>query len=249
MLITHDFVMLNYPKTGTTFTRAVLKQLYGDAIEEILGRNPMNPHSVPDSPHLAVSQIPARYADLPIVSIHRNVFDRYVSLWQFKWYTHDHPSVQEAARALYPSFPDLSLEQYLGMANRVQKARLLASLGFEPTDRIGFQSVQFIVFYARDPKTCLRDAIANPDLDLRRYVPEIHFLRQSMLRQDLTAFLASTPVGPAATDVIRTFPELNVTRTGEDAGWRHFWSDALMAEYTAKEAPVLNFTRQLGLDD
>ena len=97
MLITKDFVMLNFPKTGTTFTRAVLKQLYGDRIEEILGRNPMNPHSVPDSPHLAVSQIPQRYAKLPIVSIYRNLFDRYVSLWQFRWYLHAHPSIQDAA--------------------------------------------------------------------------------------------------------------------------------------------------------
>jgi len=249
MLITNDFVMLNFPKTGTTFTRAVLKQIYGDTIEEILGRNPMNPHSVPDSPHLAVSQIPERCAGLPIVSIYRNLFDRYVSLWRFRWYLHAHPSIQDAARQLYPNYPELSLEQYLGMADRVQKTALLRSLGFEPTDRIGFQSVQFIVFYARDPLACLREAIDHPDIDLRLHMPAVRFLRQSRLRQDLTDVLGSTPVASTATKVIADFPELNVSRTGEQAEWRPFWTEELLAEYTAKEAPVLNLARHLDLDD
>lgn len=250
MLITDDFVMLNFPKTGSTFTRKVIKDLYGEGgTAEIFGVNPLNPDSVINSPHLSWSQIPSKYSSLPVVSIYRNIFDRYVSQYTFGWWRdHCSPEVKILAKSISPKFPEISFAEYIEVIERVIKPRIFALMGLPNTEKIGLQTLEFIIFYAKNPLHCLESAIANPLIDLRGYLPEIRFLRQSRLRLDLKEYLSYTPIARLAEEYIESAPDLNVSRPSSLVSWRQYWDDDRLNTCMMREQILLRHIGKLGLD-
>jgi hypothetical protein len=249
MLITNDFVILNYPKTGTTFTRTVLKQLYGDDAREVFGFNPMNPDSVAKSPHLSYSQIPVDYLALPVVSIYRNIFDRYVSQYTFNWWRdHSSSEFKLGAALIFPRFPDLSFFDYLEVLENVEKPRILNNIGLPTTIDVGFQTLQFVIFYAKNPKKCLKAIISNPCIDLKDFMPDIKFLRQEKLRDDLVNFLANTRVADQSRELIAKIPNVNVSRNDMQFDWKNYWPDELLCEYKKREHILISYLLALGIE-
>ena len=99
MILTKDFVVINYPKTGSTYLRACVKALYKEktTINSIFNRHNVfeelmlpkiygNVSKSYKDQHGVVRQIPEVYKSLPIVTVTRHPLDRIVSSYHFAWW-------------------------------------------------------------------------------------------------------------------------------------------------------------------
>lgn len=82
MLVTDSFVMLNYPKTGSSFARKVIKDLYARQPKSWFRRRWCKELILPnirtcgaDDQHGCYSQIPPQYRNREVMSIVRNPFE------------------------------------------------------------------------------------------------------------------------------------------------------------------------------
>jgi hypothetical protein len=235
MLITDDFVLLNYPKTGTTFTRKIVKTIYKDKCEECL--LPIISGRI--SPHGLYSQIPLKHKGKKVVSITRNPFDRYVSVYFFRWYAHSPPESPDKLRSFYPDFPELSFAEFLDMTAGFSKRNILKAYGISANTDFGFETVKFLEFYSYDPKSGLNELIQGKS-DPFVKLPEIHFLRQEFLRQDLIGFLSTYHGEQYVKKIINWAEDENVTPLRKEKDWRELWTFDLLESYRKKEAPLLN---------
>lgn len=233
MIITDDFVMINFPKTGSSFARAAIKKLYsrrcsiGRKVLSSIGLcNPgyielMLPninnsthkfrHRHAKGQHGHVSQIPEKYRDRPVVSIVRNPFSRYISGYQFKWWEKYPPQSDDVIFDKYPHFPNLSFEEFYNMKHEFGRENRLR--GIEPKIELGIYSIQFIQFYCRHPAEVLNkidDNYIEKEL-FREDMGNIKFLRQENLREDLKAFLLDMGVSSEEITFLDFMEKMNVT--------------------------------------
>lgn len=213
MLITDDFVYIHMPKTGGTFVTEVINRLHTTRAErwlsaylpgKILKRIPnrilarMKKNLINENKHGVCREIPESYRDRPILATVRNPYDRWVSQYEFKWWMrypppwwNEYPRDLKEIQRMYPHFPDLSFEEYLGMWNFIV-SKELKSLGIDGDEGFGVQTWQFVEFFFKDPQAILpmldEDYIAS-----QRYKSDmfdkICFIKTGQLNQELYDFL------------------------------------------------------------
>jgi len=196
LLITEDFVLLNFPKTGSSFTREAIKRCYRQSDsrarrtlenigilkpqvkELILPKIDEIHHSEVRDQHGTWRQIPPKFRGRRIVSITREPVSRYLSAYRFGWWKQFPPGDLGEIMLRYPAFPDLSFQQYYEMTNDFALPNRLK--GITPKIDLGVHTVQFIQFFFRDPEKTLRE-IDHDYIDNKRYLgdmADIHLLEQ-----------------------------------------------------------------------
>lgn len=227
MLITDRFVMLNFPKTGSSFARSVLKELHAPTglrrllskflrldtglREELVVPYRFKParHSYP-SQHGVYTQIPLAHRDKTIMSIMRDPLDRLISAYEFKhWarYQHGH---EDRIRARFPSFPDLSFEDFIDFSYSFTGSDV-------PPDgmraEVGPLTVKFVRFFARDPLRTMHSLYDGFDLAVARdeHFPTLRLLHMENLREELTAFLLEMGYAAERLAFINDKPRVNTT--------------------------------------
>jgi hypothetical protein len=208
MLTTDQFVMINFPKTGSTFARTALLRAHqrgriGRVLERfgVLRPEVQEHWMVPFfftstqeaaagkvAQHGTFHQIPAAHRLKPVFTVVRDPVQRVISAYEFRsWERNPFPDVARI-KAEFPSFPDLSFENFLRMG-RTFNRRYAQPEGMQV--EIGGLTTQFIRFYARDPlKTILalrEDTDWTKEYD--RHFPEIRFLHTERLNRELYDFL------------------------------------------------------------
>ena len=233
MLITDQFVMLNLPKTGSTFARTVVKELH----ENRLSRRPLlirllqrlhvmeypvcrdlllpniklkGVSAEPDQ-HGTYSQIPYEYQDLPVISVVRNPYSRFMSGYEFRWWE-AHPPINRLLLAEhFPNFPDLSVDDIV----RLNELDVVHSRlgGKKPNAEVGIQTIQFIQMFFKNPDMALEN-LTDDYLDsdeVMSDIAEITFLRQEHLNEDLAAFLSRVGYSEEEVNYVRSRERVNVT--------------------------------------
>ena len=216
MLITPDFVLLNMPKTGSTFARTVLKAIHiaraqqrnaASELIELILPSPTAPGRPADQ-HGTYRQIPPTHAHKPTVSIARNLYDKFLSTYRFGFWAL-HPVLPiNALRARFPQFPHLSLDEYVEM-NLMSGTRKVPN-----NDRllIGNQTIQFIRMYCRDPEAVIAALSLDDEKSLKLILSNmgnIRFLRCGKINDDLADYLAQFRYSPAEVDLCRHHPPVN----------------------------------------
>lgn len=252
MIITERFVMLNFPKTGSSFARQVIKQAHfhhpprlrqrlawrlgapqrmlKDVLMTPVHFNPVYNERARPVAHGAWSQIPEGHRHKAILTVVREPMARLVSLYEFRAWVDDPRPGPDEVRALYPHFPGLSFEEYF---------HLQYGAGYEaaapPGMRIttGPLTLQFIRMYARDP---LRTALALHDgIDLRRcwreHFPRITFLRTERLTEQLPRWLMDQGYTRASLGFVRSKDHVN--RTGRSR--QHYFTPEMAEELRYRE--------------
>lgn len=230
MIITKDFVMLNFPKTGSSFTREAIKQIYFDRnskIRKFLEKNHVCSPSVKEllvpkidekinynirDQHGTLRQIPIPYRNRLIASVTRSPISRYKSTYYFKWWQQHPPGDIQTIYKGYPHFPELSFSEYyelihfFGRKNRLQR--------IVPKIDLGLHTIQFIQFYFYKPQ----DVLSKID---DKYIEENHFLKdmgdikflhQENLRQELKEFLLSVGIEKEYVQTLDIMKKVNVTK-------------------------------------
>lgn len=246
MIVTDRFVMLNFPKTGSSFARDVLRKVhqYDTWGNRLLRRLPFASPSMVElylpkidrrfpeglrDQHGTYRQIPPSHMHKPVISITRNPFDRYVSAYLFGWWRKVPHAPEAELREKYPRYPDLSFPEFYDMVNHFGKVNLLGDL--DPKIDLGYHSIQFIQFYFPDPAETLK-RIDNTYMKQRRCLgdmADITFLHQENLATELYNFLLSLGYPEASIDFIRHAKRVNVTpRHAHSLRWQGFYSEELI---------------------
>ena len=229
MLITENFVVLNFPKTGSSFVRNVVKSLYQRRIDKRpLGKMlsalkiinpgyvelfPPNPaHAGNKDQHAAYSQIPTQFKHRPIVSAIRSPYQRFESLYRYKWWA-KYPGLDlQILRRNFPQFPDLSIDDFV-LFRELTTRQLKMKYGIPDDIVIGDQTIKFINMFFTNPQKVLSqlDTLYMSSDSHIRDIANVEFLRQENLNNELADFLARSGFTDAEVEFARAHRKINVT--------------------------------------
>ena len=234
MFITKDLLMLNFPKTGSSFAREVLRRVYAKqdtAFEKLLVKLRLRKPSVIDlllpkvdsgiganviDQHGTVRQIPSMYQDRPIVTITRNPLSRYVSTYLFRSWVKFPPADVQTIKKRYPNYPDLSFSEFYEMMHMYEIATSLN--GIKLKIELGVLTIQFIRFYFKNPEAVIKN-IDLHYIENKEYMndlSEIHFIKQENLTLDLKEFLLSVGIKKDELSFMDSMDKINVSKQKED---------------------------------
>jgi hypothetical protein len=256
MILTEQFVLLNFPRTGSTFARAAVKKLYerrnGPSPRQAPSARPGNPTAIRElllpidrtisafrtkrhSQHGSFGQIPPTDQGKPVVSVIRNPFDLIVSHFEHGFWKENPIADEKALRARFGSYPDLDFDEYLAMAEEFGLPDVLKGRRIDAD--VGPQTIHFIRFFFRDPDAVL-DRLTDEYIDRREFVgelPEIRFLHTENLRRELRDFLVSVGFLPEETEFIESLPRKNVAASRRNRPWAEYYDDERMRAIRRKE--------------
>lgn len=216
MLITDDFIMLNIPKTASTFARKVIKQVYRgenegkvtkgfrklglelSSVKEILLPDVRISYYNKVDQHGIVDQIPKKYlnSEREIISIIRNPFSAWVSRYTYEsWKKHPNPDWKEIKEKRFPNYPNLTFHEYIEFTD-FNKKYSIGDINLRKGVELGGLSIQFIQMFCKNHK----EALKNIDYDFlesgfyEEYFPKITFLKTENINEELYTFLSSIGV-------------------------------------------------------
>jgi hypothetical protein len=234
MILTPDFVYIHHPKTGGTFVTHVLSRLYGDRQMDV-------------EKHATCNDIPEEHRGKPIISAFRNPYDRYVSQYRFAWWKL-HPDQycgEEAMRALYPHYPDLSFAEFVHLANalfvncHMGRPTGFVNRNFPPGRGPGWQTEQFVRFYFREPREVFARLDEN-SLDsgaFRKDMYDVRFLPVERLNQSLYELLLGLGHSPEEIAFVRSAEKVFPVEGGRDLEdrWQDYYTPEIRDSVRTRE--------------
>ena len=268
MLVTSKFVLLNVPKSGSSFVREVIKAIYAGRSRkgpQFLGWTgfqkliPPNRRTSPDlslkelilpnirlkgrpsDQHGTYSQVPREYRHLPVISVVRNPYEKLVSDFEFRWWS-KYPPLPDLQRT-FPAFPEISFDEFLQLSDLIATYKM----GGRNPLQIGNLTVEFVQFFFPDPKSVLNkisdDYICSSDFI--KDMPCLWLLRQECLRDDLEATLSGFGFSEEELEICRRHPRVNetVARADDRAA---YWTAPRVSRFNHRERFLLLMLQQLG---
>ena len=231
MIICDQFIVINFPKTGSSFVREVMKNIHLQRVKknffykvffkfglikssyrELLLPNIRNSSmEMLADQHGTVSQIPIEYSDRKIISVIRNPYERFLSLFEFRWWAKYPPIERSLIDRHFPKFPNLSIDDYVKLCELTAHFRLN---GNNPLN-IGIQTIQFIQFFFKKPEFILKNMsidYLNSATLFKSDIADIIFLRQENLRYELSEFIINHGYTKKEAVTILNYPNVNKTK-------------------------------------
>ena len=270
MVITDQFVLLAFPKTGTSYTTAALRNVHarrgwrgwlwplswqkrdfprpGYREHRVLLPAAPPSNKARQSRHGTWRDIPEADRHKQLVSVTRDPFSRYTSayLFQTRMRKHMRPvAAPEVLRAAYPNYPDLSFSEYYDMLHRLEVPAALGNI--KPAMDLGSQTVSFIRFYFRDPEAAL-GRISPAYIEDKAYLQDmadIRFLHQESLREEFTQFLHEMGYSERECAMVARLGQKNVSRRGDsESSLGHFYDEALYEQVMQRDALLFDLFPQ-----
>lgn len=252
MLVTNDFVFVHMPKTGGTFVRSVLNKVY--------------PKALHFSKHGTCAEVPEEYRHLPLLSIVRNPFDRYVSQYHYGWWK-QHFRQYDLNQSMHPFDPDaISFEEFLYIANTYFKGHFIyvpdpenpgeylsMENGYRDSpwldNALGWHTEQYVHFFFDQPRTVF-STMTESSLKNRQFMESsyvVHFLHTETLNEDLFQFLIDMGHRSDDIDFIletrKIRPEGGNPRSQKD-DWRRYYNKRMLDLVSAKERLIFSLHPQ-----
>ena len=232
MIIAPKFVLINFPKTGTTFVRTALNAVHGVNnsrlhrvlrklnIEKPIARELLLPKLYGDydasckDQHGVYRQIPKPKKYKKIVTIIRNPLARYMSSYVFGWWKQHPPFPLEQVKLDFPDFPNLSFLDFYRLLNHplVNEDKINIS----GARQYGNYTRMFLVFYSENPEDAVKNLLKGKTL--MSVIPKITFLHQESLRDELYGFLKTVGYSELEAQRVYSIEDQNVgSATEKDA--------------------------------
>lgn len=229
MFITKKFVVLNFPKTGSTFIRSVLRDLHQPGplraaliktglakagFEDVRGpRFSLHENDpVKTTQHLVYAQIPEKHRSKAILSVVRNPLRSLISAYEFRDWARYPAASLEQIKEDYPHFPELDFREFVAYRDKFMMPRFLGNIDLKID--IGSATAQFIRFHAKSPRAYLEQLGEDSDLreDWSEHFPQIHFIHTETLGSDLHQFLLQQGYPERSLDFIKKRAPINTTK-------------------------------------
>jgi hypothetical protein len=243
MILTNKFVVLNFPRTGSTFLRSGLRRAHApwwDAwgffnaaprsssgfqelklpIDRTFKAERLGRHSQ----HGRWEQIPPSHRHLPVVSIIRHPLDRTVSSYLHTDWWQAPPADIDTLSHRFPTWPHLSFTEYLSFEDEFCLPDVLK--GIQPKVEMGCHTAHFLRFFSRDPDSLLA-GLTDERIQsgaVAADLPPIHWLRHDHLTDDLATFLSAMGYPKRAIELARNHPRLNVSEARRNQSWREYFT-------------------------
>lgn len=230
MIITDKFILLNSPKTGSTFARKVIKTLYKRRVNNNFFRKikikanlaslgyeellvPHHSRIGHNTQHGAFFQIPEKDKEKNIVSVIRNPYERFESQFHFKWWANHSGLEKKVLKRHFPKFPNISIDEYIKLRELIKEQNKLRFKIPEEIE-IGNQTIQFIYMFFKNPYTVFQnlDTSYMQGEDFIKDMANITFLRQENLNEDLANFLAINGFHEKELEFVKNHKKINVTK-------------------------------------
>ena len=244
MIRAKSFVFLNFPKTGSTWLRTVIKNSAVNWTKSRFGLMPfalsswlyailspncllyeeiLTPHWLHDgknqhSTRSRMEEILPVSEKKVIVGIWRDVESRFLSLYNYRWWA-KHPEktfVDVDGVKAFKTFPDLSLEEFHELMTEFDEGR---GLIFHPElPSLGYQSKALIHFYASIDFKSQMSSIQDGTTFLEEFIKdigEICFFNQKTLRDDFVSFARVQRLPKNMVLTALDLPKKNVSSTSE----------------------------------
>ena len=254
MIITDKFVFIHLPKTGGTFTQTAIRMIYKNkrhsisgSIKSLIGKEYCRRHHTsekiahleePWGQHGGANQIPEKYINHRKISIIRNPYDWYSSVYGFEWWRKNPKIHQELSFESYKSYPNISIEELIKTQNLLVEKHG-EKLGIDLSS-IGYLTWRFINTFFKNPEKSLLN-LSTYKNDIRRkdwvsHMHDIEFISQENLNSELYQLL--TKIGYKNIDFIleldMILPEDKGRNEGPD-GWMSTINDTLKNEIRNKD--------------
>lgn len=221
MIITESFVFLNYPKTGSTFVRRTLKELYSRKTRWFppRRRRRLETFNAPNlrvaggdrlgkpNPHGAYWQIPESAGNLPVYSVFRDPVRRVVSAYHYADWKKEVAFLDDPAaiRSRYPGFPELDLTGYLEYTKEFSPLKLVVG-----PEEFGPWAASFVHFFLKDSHEAAKADLNFPGFDaLKRAMGTVRFLNNENLNEELAEMLLHHGFSKGEVAFIRTKEKVN----------------------------------------
>jgi len=255
VLLTERFVLLNYPRTGSTFARSALRALYrrregpwGHALVRLglaqascrelllpIERTATARREGRRSQHGALSQIPPSERGKLVVSIARHPLDQVVSAYEHGFWRAHPPGDEQVIRRRFPRFPELSFSQYLELTSEFDRTNVLQGVPLQAD--VGPCTLHFVRFFAVDPDAALArlsaESISSGEFLAR--LPPVRFLHTEHLAEELAAFLGELGFEAAETAFLRSLPRVNVAARRRGRPWSEYFTPEQERDFRWRE--------------
>lgn len=261
MFITEDFVLLNLPKSASTFSRTVLKKVYKNRSlnrhghyakwvdrflpsKGYLDLKLFSSPNHPDSQHLGYSELPDEFKDRPVISTVRNPYSRYVSQYHYRGWANKPWHLDKTTKERWPNFPDLAFSEMYAL----RKEWLAMKLDISPEQlNYGQYTHRFVRMYAKDPKVTWRQLIDGESFEkIAAGMAGIRFIRQEHLRDDWASVLKEFNVPEEEIEVI--YNHENVNQSSVKKTEKHKLSDEEKDQIRKDDWFVFDFLKSKGID-
>ncbi len=261
MLVTKNFIILNLPKTGSTFVREVVNLIYRDRIskrilfkleEKFFGPlcYELNmPHLIYDNytdQHGAYFQIPKNLLNRKIVSVIRSPYSRFFSQYKYGWWKNNFVLDKDILNEKFPSFPDLSIDEYIHM--RILETNKLKMTYKIPKDlNIGDMTIQFIYMFFKNPPKIFSKLNEDYFLsnEFKNDIANIEFLNNENLNFELADFLSKQGFSKVECEFARNYKKVNESVMYDTTG--NPLSDYAINYIKEKESFMIRILSELGI--
>jgi hypothetical protein len=268
MIISDDFVFIVYPKTASAFTREafdeihnkpfyikwfnrIFKAFYYPSKYQRIRVPKLEVHNRKGQPteHGLYLQVNEEDQKKRVFTICRSPFDRLVSLYTFKdWLRTDELLIDPYTKSKYPNYPELSFDQYVDALYKLNP--LIQDAKFNLKEDIGPLTVQFILFYFKEPLKVLNEKLSDDYIYQNKFIedmPEIFFAKMSNLEEDVITFLKEIGYLEDQVKFIRAKKQTNKSRP-DSKSKDDYYSQETLDFVNHKERYLLHFCKILNLD-
>lgn len=247
MLITPEFVFINNPRTGTTYSRQAIRAAYPpkageEVVQELILPKKRGWKSTSSDHHGTYEQIPLAFSHLPVASAVRNPFTLAVSSYELGIWRSRAPTENSVLRR-FKHYPHLSLLEYLQLQDSAMPQRW--GVSYEEHG-MGAMSAHFIQMFAVSSDAAFeRVRLGRSFEEIFALIARVHFLRQEALSVELSDFLGRF----AGADLVR---EAVLSRPRHVTNRKQAWCVAalggsVITHLTSREAFLFEYLRTIGI--
>ena len=196
-------------------------------------------------PHPGCNKLPEEFRDREIVSIVREPFSWYVSLYEYRGHTlepyqekaiQNMPEEKNRLCAKYPNFPYMTFPEYLHFqCDHYNKTRMISGNIYPPVGQLSFE---FIRMYFQEPEKlyAMTETELRAYVDSKKYTEDMYpvtFLRTDRLNSDMHIFLKKRmrTIDPQLLDIILYTGKINQSKKRSQT----YWTDELRNFVREKE--------------
>lgn len=254
MIATDKFNFIHLPKTGGSFTQKIIAKVYKNKAKSIHSKIKQKlkieycvKHWNTEKflfttsewgQHGGVNEIPNKYSNKPILSIIRNPFDWYASLYGFRYWENKACLLDNLSFEMIPSFPDISFEEMYKIYNKVV-TEYGETINLNLSN-IGYYTWHWVIYYTKSPNEVLQILASQKNINLDTIKPYFHnvkFIHQENLNDELYQYLKE--LGFKNLDFIlneeKILP-LGKGRASHKDAWKDLVPDSIYNDIKKKEA-------------
>jgi hypothetical protein len=264
MIATDKFNFIHLPKTGGTFTQKIIADYYINKRKALLGlvkqklkieycykynnaAQMLNFKTIWGQ-HGGINQIPEKFKKNKNVTIIRNPFDWYASLYGFKWWETNPVLTNNLTFKNIKNYPNISFKEMFDLYQQsvIEYGKIIDL----DLSSIGYYTFHFIHFYFYNPNEIFGMLVSENSYDksyLREHMHPVKFLKQENLNSDLYHFLSEQ--GYNDIDYIINYKKILPNNKGRAKGsdqWKEFFNNELFDIVLDKEQLIFNLFPHYG---